>query len=110
MTENTAVPSPDEEEMSAFERRWLWELEADIHRAGETLREVSGDALVQIRDRHLYREHYPTFEDYVTSQWPQLPVEQAYRLIEAAMIAAGVLPGSRTGHRCPKRGYRERGS
>lgn len=44
---------------------------------------VVGNALKEIRDSKLYREHYKTFEKYVSERW-KINRQRAYQLIEAA--------------------------
>ena len=64
----------------------LAELEAVIERGRQTFVEV-GLALLEIRDRRLFREQgYPTFTDYCRQRWRFTPV-RAVQLIQAAEIA-----------------------
>ena len=50
-----------------------------------------GDLLRKIKERRLYREDYPTFEDYCRTKWHYGKV-YAYRLIHAAEIVKYLLP------------------
>jgi len=66
-------------------------LEATIQNGLKTFIEV-GNALLEIRDRNLYREQgYTTFQDYCCKRW-QMGRAHAYRLIDAASVAANLSP------------------
>ncbi len=87
---------------SAIDARPLAALEATIERGLATFIEV-GQALMEIRERRLYRETHATFEDYCRERWG-LKRPRAYELIEAAQTV-GVLseisdigPPSRESH------------
>lgn len=68
--------------LSAAERKRLTELEATIDPGLKTFIEV-GQALLEVRDRRLYREEDATFEAYCERRYG-LPVREAYRLIDCA--------------------------
>jgi len=68
-------------------RTRLTELEAVIKQGMQTFMEV-GSALMEIRDKHLYREEgFTTFEDYCHKRW-NWSRRHANRQIKAAKIAA----------------------
>lgn len=67
----------------------LGRLEAVIERGLTTFVEV-GNALLEIRERRLYRETHGTFEGYCRERWGWSRVH-AHRHIQAAQVA-GVLP------------------
>jgi hypothetical protein len=50
-----------------------------------------GNALMEIRDRRLYRESHMTFEDYCNERW-QFSARQANRLIGAAQVVENLRP------------------
>jgi len=70
---------------SAIDARPLAALEATIERGLATFIEV-GQALMEIRERRLYRETHPTFEDYCRDRWG-LNRSRASQLIEAAQVS-----------------------
>ena len=57
-----------EDDLTPVEVDNLDQLEAIIRPGRDTYAEV-GDALAEIRDRHLYRDSHPTFEAYVRERW-----------------------------------------
>jgi hypothetical protein len=57
-----------EEDLTPAEIDNLDQLEAIVRPGLDTYTEV-GDALAEIRDRHLYRDSHPTFEAYVRERW-----------------------------------------
>jgi phage N-6-adenine-methyltransferase len=63
-----------------------------IERGRRTFIEVGG-ALMEVRDRKLYRETHGTFEDYVQARW-DFSWRHAYRLIEAADVAQNLTHGT----------------
>ena len=69
----------------------LPELERVIERGQQTFIEV-GRALLEIRDRRLYRETHATFEAYCRERWGW-GRSNAYELMDAARVA-GVLSGT----------------
>lgn len=77
-----------------LEKSRLSELEVTIERGQKTFIEV-GLALAEIRDSRLYREGFPTFEDYCQSKWGWSRV-RAHQLIEAANTVEEMCP---TGHK-----------
>ena len=64
-------------------------LETKIERGLGTFIEV-GQALAEIQRDNLYREHSPTFAEYLKSRWDDLDRVYAYRLIEAATVVKNV--------------------
>lgn len=76
-----APPRPD---------RSLADCERVIERGLETFLEV-GEALLEIRDRRLYRETHETFEAYSRERWG-LTRKRAYDLAAAAEVAAELSP------------------
>lgn len=50
-----------------------------------------GEALAGIRDARLYRQEHASFEDYVRERWG-LSRPRAYRMVDAAKIAAALSP------------------
>lgn len=65
-----------------------------------------GNALSEINENRLYRNEYPTFEEYVEKKW-ELGKSQAYRLMTSASIAVSlseksdVSPPKREAHVAP---------
>lgn len=47
--------------------------------------EAAGKALIEIRDRKLYRAEFGTFKEYVRIKW-EMPWQHAYRLCDAATV------------------------
>jgi len=68
----------------------LPELEAVIERGQQTFIEV-GRALLEIRDRRLYRETHATFEAYCRERWGW-GRHYANRHIQAAQVAEALVP------------------
>jgi hypothetical protein len=87
------VAEPDQIEgaipLSRSEKTCLAELEATIDTGLETFLKV-GRALAQIRDRRLYREHYGTFSNYVSSRF-NLCRSIADQLIRSSQVAEHLL-------------------
>jgi hypothetical protein len=54
---------------------------------------VVGSALLQIRERKLYRDSHPSFERYCIDRW-DFSRQHAYRLIAAVGVAEHLAPGS----------------
>jgi hypothetical protein len=50
-----------------------------------------GQALLAIRDQHLYRQSYETFEEYLRQRW-EMSRPHAYRMIDAAQVVDAVSP------------------
>lgn len=73
--------------------RSLAELEAIIDRGIQTFIDV-GSALLEVRDRRLYRESHLTWDDYCRERWNMSRIH-AHRLIEAAEVSA-MLPTGNT--------------
>ena len=68
----------------------LAELELVVERGLQTFSEV-GAALLEIRDRRLYRETHASFEAYCRERW-QLSRPAAYRAIDAARVVDVLSP------------------
>lgn len=76
--------------LSTDERAQLEAHEEVIERGLKTFYEV-GAALLDIRDRRLYREQYSTFEAYCEKRWG-ISKTHANRLIEGAEVVANLTP------------------
>src|SRR5687767_13487946 len=80
---------PQPHELAPTSGRSLEELESVIERGLRTFVEV-GSALLEIRDRRLYREQgHGRFEDYCRARWG-LKRQRAYELMEAAGTVAAM--------------------
>ena len=66
----------------------LGSLEATVERGLRAFWEI-GQALRQIRDKRLYRQDYPTFEEYCITRW-EMSRRSAYQLINAAIVVENV--------------------
>ncbi|HAX77258.1 MAG TPA: hypothetical protein DCY88_15845 [Cyanobacteria bacterium UBA11372] len=66
------------------ERERLNQLEVIVEQGLQTFYEV-GKALIEIRDRKLYRESQKTFEDYCRYRW-SIGRQRAYQFISAAQV------------------------
>lgn len=82
--------SPTPGTLSHLERQDLDALEARVGAGLGGFVQV-GLALLEIKDRRLYRAEHATFEAYLAVRWG-LGRSQAYRLIDAAGVAAVVSP------------------
>lgn len=76
--------------LSDPERAELVELEAVIQRGIQQFVAV-GNALMQIRDRGLYRADYTTFDEYCRGRW-NIGRGHAYRLMDAARVVTVLSP------------------
>ena len=72
------------EELSVIEQDELQRLEAVIAKGLETFFEV-GCALLDIREKRLYRQSHPTFADYCRGRW-NLSASYSHRLIDSVEI------------------------
>jgi len=79
-------------QLIGFEETQLKEYEIVIERGLNAFMDV-GEALLAIRDRRLYRNTHPTFEDYCQHRWG-MERRHAYRLIEAAQTVENVSHGT----------------
>jgi len=70
------------------ERSRLYQLEETIRQGLNTFVDV-GNALLEIRDKRLYRQEYSTFEEYCREQW-NMARRTAYQLIDAAEVVENV--------------------
>lgn len=82
------TPSPDQ--LEPHERARMDALERTV-RDGLRDFQRTGEALAQIRDNHLYRVGFETFEDYLEQRWG-FTRTQAGRLIDAAETARVLEP------------------
>lgn len=76
--------------LNEAERRERSECEEIIRQGWDTFLAV-GCALTTIRQKHLYRDRYRTFEEYCRQKWG-FSKTHANRLIEAAAVAAVLTP------------------
>lgn len=76
------------ETLTTVETTRLTELEIIIDHGLQTFVEV-GNALLEIRDSRLYREQYPTFEEYCRERW-NFTRMRASQLIAAAEVVSNV--------------------
>lgn len=70
------------------ERSRLYQLEETIRQGLNTFVDV-GNALLEIRDKRLYRQEYSTFEEYCREQW-NMSKPRAYQLIDAANVVTNL--------------------
>ena len=77
-------------QISDSELAQLKAYESIIEHGLKTFTEV-GSALMDIRDKRLYRADYETFEDYCRERW-SMSRFYAHRIIEAASITTNLLP------------------
>jgi|GEM_PF-1417061 len=84
----TAISTPTDtelvERLSAREHRALQRAEGTIAKGMRAFVAV-GLALMEIRDRRLYREHYGTFEEYCFRRW-EISRPRGYELCAAAEV------------------------
>lgn len=92
--EMTAPPEA-ESDLTPMEKRHFAALERRIERGLTTFREV-GLALLEIRDKRLFRLTHPTFESYCRDRW-SMERSRAYQLMGAAEVAQ-YLPDDGDGH------------
>ena len=88
MSETVSLLQNESAPMTSKERRMLYEYEEIIDKHIQAFFEV-GKALMDIRDKRLYREEYPTFAEYCKSRW-NLEIKRAYQLITGYKIAENV--------------------
>jgi hypothetical protein len=74
--------------LSVIEREELAQYEGTIYKGLNTFFEV-GKALIEIRNRKLYRADYRTFEHYCRERW-NISRPRAYQLIDAANVVDGL--------------------
>ena len=88
--ENQEVQTPEvlTPELSRVESMSLRECEETI-RSNITAFVAVGRALRRIRDERLYREHYPTFEEYLKDRW-DISRARGYELITGAVVVANL--------------------
>lgn len=79
-------------ELIKEERELLQKHETTIKKGLNTFVEV-GQALLEIRDKKLYRIEYKTFEEYCQEKW-QMTRRRSYQLIEASLAIENVNPGT----------------
>lgn len=73
---------------TAIETSRLADLEETIGRGLETFVEV-GEALREIRDSGLYKDGYPTFEEYCRQRW-QMSRPRAYELMQSSEVVSAI--------------------
>lgn len=78
--------------LAVVEQNQLEQLEERISAGLQTFVEV-GSALMEIRDKKLYRQWHTTFEDYCRERWG-MERRYAYRLIDAAEVVQNVSRGT----------------
>jgi len=66
------------------ERSRLFQLEETIRQGLNTFVDV-GNALLEIRDKRLYRQEYSTFEEYCREQW-NMKQSRAYQFMDSAKV------------------------
>src|SRR5690348_15981222 len=76
---------------SQEERTRLHALERVVERSLESFLEC-GRALLEVRDRRLYREHYKSFEHYLTRRWG-ITYSQGASLMRSTLVAENLLRG-----------------
>lgn len=84
----------DSTQLNNIERSELDQYEAIIERGLQTFYEV-GQALIEIRDKQLYRADYSTFESYCNERW-EMSGRRAYQLIDASLVFNNVNNSSHT--------------
>ena len=70
------------------ERSRLFQLEETIRQGLNTFVDV-GNALLEIRDKRLYRQEYHTFEDYCREQW-NMKQSRAYQFMDSAKVVGNL--------------------
>jgi len=90
---------PAVEELTEAEKRSFEENEQAIEKGSNAYWEA-GKALMDIRDRQLYREQYSTFEAYCMGKWG-FGKSQAYRHIDAVKTLAWLSPIGEVPKRLP---------
>ena len=66
------------------ERSRLYQLEETIRQGLNTFVDV-GNALLEIRDKRLYRQEHSTFEEYCNKQW-NFTKQRVYQLMDSASV------------------------
>lgn len=79
--------------LSVTERKALRRCEETIEAGQKTFVEI-GNALIEIRDSHLYKETHKTFESYMKERWG-FSRPRAYQLIEAAGVVTDLSTNGR---------------
>lgn len=77
-------------DLSPEEAHTLERCERVIEEGRQTFLKV-GTALLEIRDQRLYRQGYPSFEEYLAKKW-QMGRSTGYRMMEAAAVVADLSP------------------
>ena len=70
------------------ERSRLYQLEETIRQGLNTFVDV-GNALLEIRDKRLYRQEYSTFEEYCREQW-NMKQSRAYQFMDSAKVVGNL--------------------
>lgn len=89
--ESAAQTQASVQSLSLQERSRLHELERRVERTLESFLEC-GRALLEVRDRRLYRECYNNFDDYLRKRWG-ITYAQGHNLIRSTRIAEHLLAG-----------------
>jgi hypothetical protein len=85
-TENPTPPKDSDDLLPAkIDQARLTELETIIERGKQSFIEV-GQALEEVRDSKLYKEHYGTFEEYCELRWG-FKKSRVYQMMEASQAA-----------------------
>src|ERR1035438_828522 len=74
--------------LTSAETELLAKCEKIIGRGLNAFKEVA-DALLDVRDQHLYRINYPTFEEYCRQKWG-ITARHAHRLMLAGAVVANI--------------------
>lgn len=78
----------DDQSLTALEQADLERCEATIQKGYHAFIEV-GAALIEVRDKKLYRAQAETFADYVETRW-KISRSRAYQLISAGLLSTQV--------------------
>jgi hypothetical protein len=76
------------QQLTAVEQADLARCETTIEKGYQAFIEV-GAALIEVRDKKLYRVQYPTFADYIEQRW-KISRSRAYQLITAGLLSTQV--------------------
>jgi hypothetical protein len=90
-TGDAAATTAQPRKLTGGEKAHLKALEKRIEHGLMTFREV-GEALLEIRDKRLYRMDFDTFEQYCRARW-DLDRGRAYQIMGAAEVVGALPPG-----------------
>jgi hypothetical protein len=82
---STTPTMPTNSPLTVVQRRDLARCEKIIEKGLQTFREV-GNALIEIKEKSLYRNDYATFQDYCQERWG-FSRQRAHQLIQGAKVA-----------------------